>query len=79
MLARDRAEHVVQVVRDTRADATERFQTLPLQELIFDRIEWREQQHDVRPDLDLVAERQKMPGDRQTVDLRPVFAAEILQ
>src|SRR5450755_3353488 len=55
----DGAEHVVQIVRNARADTAERFESLALQELIFDWIEGREQQHDVRADLDLVAERQK--------------------
>src|SRR6188768_1737839 len=75
----DRAEHVVQVMGDAGAHAPQRFQTLPLEQLIFYRIEGYEQQHDVRPDLDLVAEGQQMASDGQTVDLRAVLAAEVLQ
>src|SRR3954471_9816483 len=63
----DCAEHVVQIVGYAGAYATQRFQALALQQLIFNRVEGREEQHDVRPDLDLVAERQQMSGDGQTV------------
>jgi len=62
------AEHVVQIVGPRPAPTRpERFEPLTLEQLIFNRIERRKQQHNVRTDLDFVTKGQQMAGDGQAI------------
>src|SRR5690606_35280829 len=63
---------------DADAQATDGLETLPLKERVFDGVDALELEHAMRPEADLVADRQPLTADALAVHERPVAAVEVL-